>query len=170
MANVTAAADELVAALRVRAETDPTRFTLLVPATAGVRGGREAARQRLGHAVEVMRANGLEVEGRVGDSDPLVAVEEVWDPMAWDAIVVSTLPTTTSKWLQIDLPRRVERIADVPVTHVVAREPRKAPAGEPVPERERWGVLSPLRGLLWGRSESQVGSESAPGSTRRRTH
>ena len=49
----------------------------------------------------------------------------VWDPAKFDEIVVSTLPTGTSKWLQIDLPHRVERITGMPVEHVVA-SPRQA--------------------------------------------
>ena len=45
----------------------------------------------------------------------------------YDEIVVSTLPTGASKWLQIDLPRSVQRITGVQVEHVVAA-PRPAHA------------------------------------------
>lgn len=150
VANVTAGSDELIEALRRRAEKDPVRFTLLVPATGGGRGGREAAHRRMDAALERMRAAGLQVEGRIGDSDPLVAVHDAWDPREYDEIVVSTLPTAASKWLQVDVPHRVERITGIPATHVVAQEPRREIQGMPPPKRERWGVLTPLRALGWG--------------------
>jgi hypothetical protein len=150
VANVTAASDELLAALRARAERDRARFTVLVPATGGGRGGREAAQRRLQDALERMRGAGLEADGRVGDSDPVAAVHDTWDPRLFDEIVVSTLPSETSRWLQVNLPHRVERITGIPVTHVIAREPRKELRGAPVPKRERWGVLAPLRALGFG--------------------
>lgn len=150
VANVTAGSDELIEALRRRAEKDRVRFTLLVPATGGGRGGREAAQRRMDAALERMRDAGLEVQGRIGDSDPLVAVHDAWDPREYDEIVVSTLPTAASKWLQVDVPHRVERITGLPVTHVVAQESRREVQGMPPPKRERWGVLAPLRALGWG--------------------
>ena len=60
-------------------------------------------------------------------SNPLTAINETWDPSKYDALVVSTLPTGASKWLQIDLPHRAERITGVPVEHVVGN-PRAADA------------------------------------------
>jgi hypothetical protein len=150
IANVTAGSGELLDALRRRAEESPVRFTLLVPATGGGRGGREAAEARLDAALERMQAAGLEVQGRVGDSDPVAAVYDVWDPRTWDEIVVATLSGEASRWLEIDLPRRVERITGMPVIHVVANEPRRPPAGTPPPEHDRWGVLAPLQPLSWG--------------------
>jgi hypothetical protein len=137
--------------MRERAERDPVRFTLLVPATGGGRGGREAARRRMDQALERMREAGLEVESMIGDSDPMIAVHDAWDPREYDEIVVSTLPTQASKWLQVDAPHRIERITGVPVKHVVSQEPRTERLhGEPPPKRERWGVLAPLRALGWG--------------------
>lgn len=156
IANVTAVSDELVAAMRARAERDPVRFTLLVPATGGGRGGREAARRRLDAALERMQEEGLEVEGRIGDSDPIGAVHDVWDPGEWDEIIVSTLSTESSKWLEIGLPQRVQRITGVTVTHVVAQEPRPEPAGAPAPKHERWGVLEPFRTLDFGRGRERT--------------
>jgi hypothetical protein len=46
-------------------------------------------------------------------------VKETWDPGRFDEILVSTLPTGASRWLQIDLPHQVERMTGVQVTHVV---------------------------------------------------
>lgn len=151
VANVTATSDELLAALEERARRESVRFTLIVPATAG-RGGRARAEERRDAALARMREAGLEVEGRLGDSDPVVAVHQAWDPREWDEVIVSTLPGQTSKWLEIGLPSRVERITGVPVAHVVAREERAPIEGSRPRQRERWGVLSPLRALGWGRA------------------
>ena len=114
VANQTSASDELIEALRRRAEAGSTAFTLLVPAGAG-------ARQRLDRALERMLAAGLDVTGTVGaDSNPMFALSEVWDPTEFDAVVVSTLPIGVSRWLNVGLPQRIARLTNAPVEHVVA--------------------------------------------------
>jgi hypothetical protein len=147
VANVTADSDELIAALKERAARAECRFTLLVPAPAGGTAGREAANTRLSAALERMRSEGLEVEGRVGDHDPIAAVHDAWDPTKWDEVVVSTLPTGASKWLQVDLPHRVQKLTGVQVWHVVAQPARTEIQGEPARAPERYGVLSPFAAI-----------------------
>ena len=115
VANQTADSDELLRRLKTRGDA---QFTLLLPALPGA--ARDDSRRRLDQVLEAMRAAGLEVEGLIGDSSPLTAVRETWDPAKYDEIVVSTLPTGVSKWLQIDLPHQVERATGVPCEHVVA--------------------------------------------------
>jgi hypothetical protein len=138
VANVTAGSDELLGAMREREEQSSCHFTLLMPAT-GV-----DARERLDSALERMRGAGLEhVSGAVGDPDPVVAVMEAWDPMKFDEIVVSTLPTGSSRWLEANLPRRLEKLTSVPVRHVVSK-PKVEPHTSPAPKHETHGVLSPL--------------------------
>ena len=142
VANVTATADELMAALRERAEKGPCRFVLVVPA------GAAEGKAQLDAALEKMRAAGLEqVSGHVGDRDPVVAVMEAFDPMKFDEIVVSTLPSGSSRWLGLDLPRRLGKLTSVPVQHVVS-EPRPEVQTQPVPARDKLGVLSPLAAAL----------------------
>jgi hypothetical protein len=152
VANVTAASDELLAALKRRTERGQCSFMLLVPATGGGREGREAAKARLDAALERMRAEGLEVEGAVGDADPVIAVHDTWDPLRFDDIVISTLPTGASRWLAVDLPHRVEKLTGVQVEHVVAAEPRPPVHTEPAPEPDRYGVLSPLAAITGKRT------------------
>jgi hypothetical protein len=138
VANVTASSDELIAAMGERSEKGACKFTLLLPAS-----GAEA-RTRLEAALERMRAAGLEnVSGRVGDPDPVVAVMEAWDPMEFDEILVSTLPTGSSRWLGLDLPRRLGKLTAVPVRHVISH-PRTEVQTSPPPEHEHHGVLAPL--------------------------
>ena len=139
VANVTAGSDELTDCLRDRAAQGACRFTLVMPASSA------DASARLDEALERMREAGLDnVEGIVGDPDPVVAVMEAWDPMRFDEVVVSTLPTGSSRWLGLDLPHRLERLTSVPVRHVVSQPVREVPAGPPPEQPERYGVLSPL--------------------------
>jgi hypothetical protein len=156
VANVTAASDDLLAALSARSEQGPVEFTLLLPASGG---SPKNARRELDRALERMRAAGLEVTGSVGDSDPVVAVHEAWDPRRYDEVVVSTLPTGSSRWLRIDLPHRIERLTDVPVRHVVSKPPaaERAARSSPPPKREHTGLLTPLESLGWGRKPEQPG-------------
>ena len=142
VANITATSDELIAALRERSERGACSFTLLMPREA------PSARERLDAALDAWRAAGLEhVDGRVGDPDPVVAAMDVWDPREFDEIVVSTLPTGVSRWLGLDLPRRLEKLTGVTVHHVVA-QPQAEVNWERPPEREDYGVLSPLAAAL----------------------
>ena len=149
LANVTATSDELLDALRARAARGPIGITLIVPASAST-SSRAIATQTLTEALRRMREAGLEADGRLGDGDPMVAATEAWDPKRYDEIIVSTLPTSMSKWLQADLPRRIARHTDALVTHVVAHPPRPAPRAVSVAPSERRGVLTPLSPLTWG--------------------
>jgi hypothetical protein len=118
VANRTSASDELMEALRRRADRGPTAFTLLVPAGPGA---RDEGRERLDDALARMRAAGLEVVGKLGiDSNPLFSLTEVWDAATFDEIVISTFPSGVSHWLNLDLPQRVARLTDAPVEHVVS--------------------------------------------------
>lgn len=149
VANVTATSDELLDALRARTGNEATAFTLIVPATpAG--GGRSAAREKLEAAVARLRGAGLEAEGAVGDSDPIVAVTEAWDPKLYDEIMISTLPSAMSKWLQTDLPHRVEKITGAPVTHVFSSPPKRPLETVHARPAQKRGVMAPLSVLGWG--------------------
>lgn len=148
VANVTATSPELVAALSERAKRDHCRFTLVVPAPVPGVEGREQAQRTLEDKLTRLRKEGLEVEGAIGDHDPLAAATEAYDPQRFDEIVISTLPTGTSKWLQVDLPHRIERATGVPVMHVVAQPPRPEPHVEHVEKQAtELGLLTPFRAL-----------------------
>jgi hypothetical protein len=158
VANATAASDELIAALRGRADQGPAEFTFLLPATGG---DRAAARRELDRALARRRDAGVEASGSVGDRDPVVAVHEAWDPRRYDEVVISTLPTGTSRWLEIDLPRRIQKLTDVPVHHVESKPPvEPSRTYAPPPKPQHLGVLTPLEALGWGgksRREDQPG-------------
>jgi hypothetical protein len=130
IANRTAESPELLEALKSRAEQGDAVFSLLVPATphgvawaADMHSGGSEAEQHMEAAVERMRAEGLQVTaGKVGDPDPVAAVQDEVNFTKYDEIIVSTLPGGISKWLKLDLPHRVERVTGLPVTHVTATE------------------------------------------------
>jgi hypothetical protein len=123
--NRTADSDELHAALVQRAQEGPIDVTLLAPATWDVvdpHGGRQSAARRLNAALTRLAAAGITARGVVGDADPVVAVQDIWDPDHFDEVIVATLPHPLSRWLGLDLPHRVEKLTGLPTRHVVARE------------------------------------------------
>jgi hypothetical protein len=147
VANVTATSPELLAELRAHVQKGPAQFTLVVPAA----GGRQHAQDVLAQALELTGAAGLNVEGQVGDADPICAISDAWDPQRYDEIVLATLPEGVSKWLHAGFPERVERLTGARVIHVVAQPPKPAPAVHPAPVHQKLGVMTPLSVLTWGR-------------------
>lgn len=138
VANRTADSPELIAALRQRATSGSTKFTLLVPAVphglawaADMKAGWTEAVARAERAADRMRRSGLPLEEViVGDPDPFAAVGDVLHAREFDEIVVSTLPRTLSRWLALGLPVRLRRAIDLPVVQVTAH-PQPQP-GAPV--------------------------------------
>ncbi|MBW3607810.1 MAG: hypothetical protein KY463_05560 [Actinobacteria bacterium] len=123
IANRTIDSDALYGAILERAAAGPVQVMLVAPASSGP-GSQQARRmataQRLDRALQRLREAGVPVQGVVGDPDPMVAVQEAWDPRRFDEVIVATLPTASSRWLAANLPRRVERFTGARVTHVVA--------------------------------------------------
>lgn len=130
VANRTAATPALIEAVRRRAEDGPAQFTLLVPAIP--RGlhraadpedqGVDEAEATLELALPLLEeAAGGTVEGKVGDPEPLAAVQDALNEQAYDEVIVSTLPTRVSRWMRLDLPSKVAGLG-LPVTTVTAKE------------------------------------------------
>ena len=127
VANRTAGSDELLKALKERAERDPAKFHLVVPATArgvswvaDMHAGSDAAEHDLEGALERLRGAGLDIEGEIGDPDPVAAVQDAVNTATYDEIIVSTLHKHVSKWLKLDLPSKAAHATGLPVTHVEA--------------------------------------------------
>jgi hypothetical protein len=151
LTNRTADSDDLLVALRDRAAQRPTRFDFVMPPERDDAVARSDAEQRLEAALAKAREAGLEVTGHVGDWDAFVATIEAYDPARHDEILISTLPASTSHWLQIDLPARVARATGALVSHVVARAPRPPAAAVHYERPPHPGLLAPLNVLGWGR-------------------
>ena len=140
VANRTADSEGLAHALSGRDDATDAAFTLLVPISG--RGpdrshGLEIARSQLAAGLQRLRDAGLDVDGQVGDPDPIVAVAEAWKPGQFDEVIVSTLEREASRWLEYDLPHRIGRLTDCPVQHVVPAEIER--------ELERKRFRRPLR-------------------------
>lgn len=84
----------------------------------------DQARRRSSHRLRAMMDKvaslGGTADGGIGDSDPVAAVRTVVDAEDFDEVIVSTLPAGMSRWLKMDLPSRVDRMVDCPVTTVEA--------------------------------------------------
>jgi hypothetical protein len=140
VAHRTAATPALVDAIRDRAAQGSARFTLLVPNTPkGLsrvmnpeEGDVQSAREALDQAVPLLsEAAGSEVDGMIGDPNPLSAVEDAVNAGTYDEIIISTLPRTVSRWLRLDLPHKVAALG-LPVTTIT---PDSLPGTEPSGER-----------------------------------
>jgi len=136
VAHKTAATPALIEAVRARAAEGPTQFTLLVPALAhGLQAvadpedaGTEEAEQTLELALPLLsEAAGSEVEGMIGVSEPLAAIQDAVNLHGFDEIILSTLPTRVSRWLRLDLPHKTAGLG-LPVTVVTAKGVERLPA------------------------------------------
>jgi hypothetical protein len=78
---------------------------------------RKIARDRLAFGLEWLVSLGATATGELStDCDAAAAVARVAEAESVDEILVSTLPTTISRWLHQDLPHRIERKVKLPVT------------------------------------------------------
>jgi hypothetical protein len=127
VANQTSTAAGLRAEIVRRARSAPHVFHLVVPATPPHEhmtytegDAHDIARRQMEAAVDQLRAEGVEITGSVGDASPVLAIGDALIVRPYDEIVLSTLPAGASRWLKQDLPRRVQRRFDIPLTVVIA--------------------------------------------------
>jgi hypothetical protein len=144
VANRTVDSPELLEAIRERNDRSPVHVTMLVPAAYSERA---QADRRLQSAVASLSGDGITAEGMLGDADPIVAVQEAWNPGRYDEVVVSTLTEGSSRWLQIDLPHRVARLTDCQVKHVAVPE-RRPEEHRVTPPPERRPMLERVASLM----------------------
>ncbi|MFA9430657.1 hypothetical protein [Egicoccus sp. AB-alg2] len=149
VANQTLGGAELDAAIRDRIAAGTRDFYVVVPMTElgyevavwsppdpffalpavpmeDVNDARAEAQQRcelrLHRMLERLRDAGGVADGELGDPDGAEAVRQALDHVEVDEIVVSTLPAGLSRWLKLDLPSRIARAVDMPVTTIEAEE------------------------------------------------
>jgi hypothetical protein len=128
VAHQTAATPPLLDAVRARAKRGPATFHLVVPRRHhGLHKVMDPEDTPDDEANDVLvdalpklsSAAGSEVTGSVGDSEPLMAIEDALHRGNYDEIIVSTLPRRLSRWLKLDLVSKA-RGSGLPVTHVEA--------------------------------------------------
>lgn len=130
VAHQTADSPQLIDAVSRRAQEGSCTFTLLVPTRP--RGlhrvvdpedhGVAEAEARLTAALPILAAAaGEEITGMVGSHEPLAAIQDGLNLIGFDEVVISMLPARLSRWLHLDLPRKVSGLG-VRVTQVLAPE------------------------------------------------
>lgn len=126
----TAATQPLIDAIRGRAQQGAAKFTLLVPNSApGLHKIVDPEDQGGGDAKDVIEralpalsdAAGSPVDGIVGSTSPLSAIEDAINLRGFDEVIISTLPTKLSHWLKLDLPSKVTGMG-LPVTTVTPED------------------------------------------------
>jgi GABA permease len=129
VANETVEATELLAELRRIDDEHSSTFLVVAPAVAAEHGladtwtqagAIDAAQERLDRTLAVLRGEGLECSGSVGDMVPFAAVRDALDRFDAELIVISTHPATRSRWLRKDLVEQVRSHFGIPVVHIVS--------------------------------------------------
>lgn len=128
VANETLEGDELIEAVRRRAQDGPLRAVVVAPVNEPGAGyvvyedsRRAAAGRRLDSTVAALRDAGIPAHGGVFDGGPLAAVKDVLALEHVDELLVSTHPEARSGWLRRNLLDEIRKAAgDRPVHHVVA--------------------------------------------------
>jgi cell pole-organizing protein PopZ len=142
VANQTVGGSALADAVAVRASEVGHTFHLLVPVASPVTtmiavgsaaveampvmnvdlpNERLLAERRLTFGLQWLATLGATATGDVAlDTDTVAAVCAAVDTQRIDEVIVSTLPTTLSRWLRQDLPHKIERKVSVPVVVVTS--------------------------------------------------
>ena len=127
IANETVAGTELLEEIKRRASGPNERVLVVCPAlnsplkhwVSDEDQARESAKGRLDRSLRAMRAQGIDAEGEIGDSDPLQAIEDAIRTFAPDELVISTHPPERSHWLERGIVESAGERFALPVTHVV---------------------------------------------------
>jgi GABA permease len=127
VANETVGGAELHGTIQERVGDRFVRVLVVVPAlnsplkywVSDEDGARDAAQDRLHDSLTAMRAVGLNVEGEIGDGDPIQAIEDAVRTFRPDELIVSTHPPGRSHWLERGVVEKARERFDLPVTHVV---------------------------------------------------
>ena len=132
VANRTASGDELLDALKAKAEGEADRrerlFIVLVPQEGGGGDAARRAQTRLSLVLNRLRNAGLTAAGMTGDPDPYTAITNALQYFRVDDIVISTFAETKSGWLRADLIDRVRSASGKQVEHIVQPDPVRASA------------------------------------------
>jgi hypothetical protein len=112
----------------------------------------EEASGRLDESLRELRDLDAEVTGRVGDSDPLQAIEDALQTFSPDEILIVTHPDEDSRWLESDVFDRARHRFEPPITHVVAERDRSGEEHVAEVERAGRGVEEPPEAEVRGRS------------------
>ena len=91
---------------------------------------RAAAHGRLQEMMDALDREGFNVQGDIGEADPIQAMEDALRLFGADEVIVSTHPPGRSNWLEREVVQRARERFDVPVTHVVVDLERERGAAQ----------------------------------------
>ena len=150
VANRTVGGDQLQAAVHERLSSGPCTFHLVIPVSGVVSSAvavgsaasdtlpitpldfineRDLAEKRLLFGLEWLRSLGAHATGEVlPEPDTVTGVCRAVQEHGSTEVIVSTLPTTVSRWLRQDLPHRLERKVSVPVVVVTSTSAPTSPS------------------------------------------
>ncbi len=124
--NQTLASDQMAEKVRDLLAAGPAMIHLVVPATPTHEhltwtegAAHDVAERNLEAAIAVFSELGADLNGEVGDANPVEAVRAALRGHAFDEIILSTLPLGLSRWVKQDLPHRIRREFGLPVSHLV---------------------------------------------------
>jgi GABA permease len=131
VANETVGAGELLAELRRIEDEKSSTYRVVSPAhprTHGMgtwdqTGATEDAQTRLDQALVILREEGLDAAGSIGDMHPMSAIRDALIDFPADLIVISTHPVARSGWLRKDVVEQARKRFKLPVRHVVSHVP-----------------------------------------------
>jgi hypothetical protein len=139
VAHRTAATPALLDAVSARAADGPATFTLLVPRAAhGLHRVMDPEDTDDTEALAVLElalplleeAAGAPVEGKIGDPNPVDAINDAVNIDGYDEIIISTLPARVSRWMKLNLPSKLTGLG-LPITTIEAKSGRAARAARP---------------------------------------
>jgi GNAT superfamily N-acetyltransferase len=128
VANETLGGAGLLATVKEKAAAseDGLRVVVCVPRTNPRQGNIiydeavfDAAQVRIDLARKILREEGIDAIGEVGDPDPYTATMDAIAEHHPDEVVISTYPAASSGWLRRDLVERISEATAIPVEHVV---------------------------------------------------
>jgi nucleotide-binding universal stress UspA family protein len=111
---------------KAAAEQDGLRVVVCVPRTNPRQGNIiydeavfDAAQVRIDLARKILREEGIDAIGEVGDPDPYTATMDAIAEYRPSEIIISTYPAASSGWLRRDLIERIAEATQIPVEHLV---------------------------------------------------
>ena len=122
VANETVIGEPLLARIRERAKRGPASFLIISPQSDPNQADHPEAERRLGRALTILRADGIDAHGQVAHPDPFTAATHAVEDERIDEIIVSTFAPSKSPWLRRDLIQRLHKATNLPVEHVVLQE------------------------------------------------
>ena len=98
-------------------EESDIQVDVIVPAE---QSETDAAQERLEMELQRLGAEGIAASGSVAQTDPYQGIGNAAGRQHYDGIIIATHPSTVSRWMHLDLPRRVERELQIPVEWIDA--------------------------------------------------